>query len=160
MKLHLPNIGGITLSILLCELAGVLGSVFSFSAIPTWYAGLTKPALNPPSWVFGPVWTLLYLFMGIAVFFVWQRGWKKREGKIAIGVFCAQLLLNTIWSLLFFGMRNPFYALIDIIALWILILVTIVLFYRLSKPASTLLVPYLVWVSFALYLNYMIYVLN
>jgi benzodiazapine receptor len=160
MNTRLNNLGKLALCIVICELAGIIGSVFTISTIPTWYAGVVKPALNPPSWVFGPVWTLLYALMGIAAFLIWKRGWQRKEVKTALGIFGAQLLANAIWSILFFGARNPFYALIDILILWILIAVTIVAFYRIVKPAAYLLVPYICWVSFATYLNYMIYVLN
>lgn len=146
--------------IIICELAGIIGSAFSFSAIPTWYAALQKPRLNPPAWVFGPVWTTLFALMGIAVFLVLKRGWSQRKVKTALVVFGAQLIANTLWSIIFFGFHAPFAALIDILFLWILIAITIVLFYHQSKLAAVLLVPYLCWVSFATYLNYMIYQLN
>ncbi|MBP6944634.1 tryptophan-rich sensory protein [Patescibacteria group bacterium] len=160
MDIQLRNAGKLIFCICLCELAGALGTLFTASAVPTWYAGLARPALNPPGWVFGPVWTILYALMGGAVFLVWKQGWRRREVKRAIGLFSAQLLANALWSMLFFGMQNPFYALIDICLLWMLILATMIAFYRISKPAAYLLFPYLAWVSFAAYLNYMIYVLN
>lgn len=160
MKTPLADAGKLALCVLFCELAGIVGSFFTISAIPTWYAGLVKPALNPPSWVFGPVWTILYALMGIAVFLVLKRGWRKKEVKVALSLFAAQLLVNAIWSILFFGMRNPLYALIDILVLWTLVLITTFAFYRISKPAAYLLLPYVCWVSFATYLNYRIYALN
>ncbi len=160
MKTSLADVGKLALCVLTCELAGIIGSFFSISAIPAWYSGLVKPALNPPSWVFGPVWTILYALMGIAVFLVLRRGWRQKGVKVALGIFAAQLLANALWSILFFGMRNPLYALIDILVLWVLVLVTILVFYRLSRPAAYLLLPYIAWVSFATYLNYMIYILN
>lgn len=160
MNRSLKNVATLALCIALPVLAGVIGSLFTTSAIPTWYAGLVKPVLNPPSWVFGPVWTVLYVLMGIAAFLVWKQGWHRKGVKMALGVFGAQLVANTLWSILFFGVRTPFYALINILVLWVLIVVTIALFYRLSKPSAYLLVPYALWVSFATYLNYMIYVLN
>ena len=160
MKIWLGDVGKLVLCIAICELAGVIGSVFTISVIPTWYTGLVKPALNPPSWVFGPAWIVLYALMGIAAFLIWKRGWQRKEVRTALGIFGAQLIVNAAWSLIFFGARNPFYALIDILLLWVLILLTIVAFYRVSKPAAYLLLPYICWVSFAMYLNYMIYVLN
>lgn len=160
MKIESDEVRGLILWIFICELAGLVGSVFTISAIPTWYVGLVKPALNPPSWVFGPVWTILYALMGVAAFLVWKQGWGRKDVKVALGFFGAQLAANTIWSIIFFGGRNPFYALIDIVVLWVLVLLTIVTFYRIAKPAAYLLVPYICWVSFATYLNYMIYVLN
>ncbi|MBP9762576.1 tryptophan-rich sensory protein [Patescibacteria group bacterium] len=160
MKKQTSNLGKLILCIFLCELSGIVGSLFTTKAIPTWYAGLIKPALNPPSWVFGPVWTVLYAMMGVAAFLVWKQGWQRKEVKIALGVFGLQLVINALWSLLFFGLHNPLLALIDILLLWLLILVTMIVFYRISKPAAYLLLPYLCWVSFATYLNYAIYVLN
>ncbi|MES2215763.1 MAG: TspO/MBR family protein [Patescibacteria group bacterium] len=126
----------------------------------TWYETLIKPALTPPSWVFGPAWTTLYILMAISALVVWKKGWAKREVKIALGAFAIQLILNLIWSPLFFGLHNPGAALIDIILMWLVIVWTMILFYKLSKPATYLLVPYILWVSFAMYLNYSIWALN
>ena len=155
------------IAIIVSELAGVVGSVFTVSTSSpqavsglNWYAGLVKPALNPPSWVFGPVWTTLYALMGIAAFLVWKNGWEKKEVKKALGVFGIQLFLNAIWSIVFFGLHNPGWALVDIIALWLAIVWTMVVFYKISKPATYLLILYILWVSFASYLNYSIWVLN
>lgn len=147
------NIPLLVLSIGLCLGAGVLGSFFTFSAIPDWYAALNKPSFSPPNWIFGPVWTTLYIMMGISLYLVWQ---KK---KVPL-VFWAQLFLNAIWSIIFFGMKNPGLALIDIIALWITIVLTIKSFSKISKPAGYLLIPYLLWVSFAAILNLSIVLLN
>lgn len=141
-------------------LAGFIGSFFTTPSIPTWYASLTKPALTPPAWVFGPVWTTLFVLMGIAAFLVWKRGLNSKGVRVALGVFLVQLILNTLWSVLFFGLRSPAMALIEIVFLWLAILSTIVFFSRISKASAVLLVPYLVWVSFASYLNYSLYVLN
>lgn len=143
-----------------CLAVGLSGSFFTFGSIPTWYATLTKPALTPPSWVFGPVWTLLYIFMGIAAFLIWKQGLKKKEVRTALLVFLLQLGLNFLWSILFFGLLNPAIALVDIVLMWGSIVWTIVLFRRLSRPAAYLLLPYLAWVSFATYLNAAIWVLN
>jgi len=154
------NFFKLLIAVVVSELAGIIGSVFTVPSIPTWYAGLAKPALNPPSWVFGPVWTILYALMGIAVFLVWKRGWEKKEIKVALGVFGLQLFLNVIWSIIFFGLHSPFWALVDIIALWLAIVWTIIVFYRISKPAAYLLFLYILWVSFASYLNYSIWILN
>jgi len=158
--MRLNNIFKLIIAVVASELAGVIGSLFTVSAIPTWYAGLVKPALNPPSWVFGPVWTTLYFLMGIAAFLVWRMGWERKEVKMALGVFGIQLFLNAIWSIIFFGLHNPGWALADIALLWLTIVWTIALFYKISKPAAYLLAPYLLWVSFASYLNYAILVLN
>ncbi len=154
-------------SVAVSELAGIIGAVFTMPAIPTWYAGLIKPVLNPPAWIFGPVWTTLYALMGTSLFLVWRRhsNLLKNVGmsrlfKWAAGMFFVQLALNTLWSIFFFGMHNPALAFLDIILLWLAILTTIILFYRISKPASYLLLPYILWVSFASYLNYSIWMLN
>jgi len=150
----------LVIAIVVSELVGVIGSVFTVSAIPGWYAGLVKPALNPPNWVFGPVWATLYTLMGITAFLVWKNGWEKNEVKAALGVFGLQLFLNTTWSIVFFGLHSPGWALLNIIILWIAIVWTMTVFYRISKPAAYLLLPYILWVSFALYLNYSIWMLN
>ncbi|PKL57452.1 MAG: TspO protein [Methanomicrobiales archaeon HGW-Methanomicrobiales-6] len=147
-------------AIAVCLLAGFIGSLFTTPAIPTWYAGLIKPALNPPAWVFGPVWTILYILMGIALYLVWSKGWERKNVQVATAIFAVQLVLNVLWSYLFFGMQAPYFALIEIVLLWIAIVMTIAAFYRVSVPAAVLLVPYILWVTFAAYLNYGIYVLN
>ena len=132
----LADIFKLIISILISLSAGLIGSIFTASAIPNWYAGLVKPALNPPSWVFGPVWTALYILIGIAVFLIWQKGGQKKEVKIAFLVFGSQLFLNAIWSIIFFGLKNPGLALIDLAVLWLLIVWTIAAFYKISKPAE------------------------
>lgn len=148
------------ISIFLCQIIGALGSAFTSPAIPTWYATLVKPSFLPPSWAFPVVWTLLYLLMGIALYLVWEKGLEKADVKKAMGVFGIQLFLNFMWSVLFFGLRSPLYGLVDIVVLWIMILVNIWMFYRVSKRAGLLLVPYFLWVSLAALLNYSIWVLN
>lgn len=140
--------------ILLCQAAGAIGSIFTFSAIPNWYAYLNKPFFNPPNWIFGPVWTTLYTLMGIAVYLVW----KKRKG-IPFW-FWVQLVLNALWSILFFGLQNPILAFVGVVFLWLSIFLTITSFYRIYKTAAYLLVPYLLWVSFASLLNASIALLN
>ena len=147
-------------SILICLMAGFIGSFFTSPAIPNWYQGIEKPSFNPPSWVFAPVWTSLYILMGIALYLIWVKGLEKKENKIAIGVFGIQLVLNSLWSILFFGLQNPFFAFIEIIILWTAILASILLFYRIDKRAAYLLIPYILWVSFASFLNYTIWTLN
>ncbi len=158
MKIN--NFFKLIIAVVISELAGVVGSVFTMPSIPTWYAGLAKPALNPPSWVFGPVWTTLYALMGIAAFLVWRNGWERKEIKVALGVFCVQLFLNAIWSIIFFGLKNPGWAFVDITLLWLVILATIIVFSKISRPAMFLLLPYIFWVSFAAYLNYSIWMFN
>jgi len=163
MKLN--NFFKLVIAIGISEMAGIIGSVFTISAIPNWYSTLVKPALNPPSWIFGPVWTTLYALMGIAAFLIWSSYAKvsedKKKGiKVALALFGIQLVLNTLWSIIFFGLQNPGWALVNIILLWLAIVWTIAVFYKISKPAAYLLVPYLLWVSFAMYLNYAIWALN
>ncbi len=150
----------LVIAIVVTQLAGIIGSLFTFSAIPTWYATLTKPELNPPSWVFGPVWTTLYILMGVSVFLIWQKGWERRDVKIAVSVYGVQLVLNALWSIVFFGMQSPGLALVNIALLFVSIVSTMILFYKISRPAMYLLIPYILWVSFASYLNYAIYALN
>lgn len=147
-------------AIFLCELSGVIGSLFTTPSIPTWYASLAKPELAPPNWVFGPVWTTLFALMGIAAFLVWKKGLDRKDVKIALAIFIGQLILNLLWSIIFFGLHSPGVAFLEIIVLWLAILASIVAFARISKAAAWLLIPYIAWVSFAAYLNYSIYALN
>lgn len=147
-------------AIVICELAGLIGSIFTTSAIPSWYNGLVKPQLAPPNWLFGPVWTLLFALMGIAVYLVWRRFLQRDMKKIALWIFGGQLVLNILWSVLFFGLRSPGWAFVEIVVLWLAILASIIAFSKLSRLAAWLLVPYLAWVSFATYLNYSIWMLN
>ncbi len=148
------------IAIVVCELAGIIGSIFTASAIPNWYATLAKPALNPPSWIFGPVWTTLYALMGIAAFLVWKKGWDRTDARKALYVFGLQLVLNALWSIVFFGLQSPAWAFANIVLMWLAIVWTMILFYKISKPAVWLLMPYILWVSFAAYLNYSIWMLN
>jgi len=150
----------LVVSIIACLAAGAIGSIFTRSAIPTWYATLEKPTFNPPNWLFAPVWTLLYLLMGIAAFLVWRKGLENRQVRIALIVFLVQLILNALWSVVFFGLESPLYGLIVIVALWVAILFTVLKFYRVSLAASVLLWPYLLWVTFAAVLNSSIWLLN
>lgn len=150
----------VTLCIVGCELVGILGTPFTISAIPTWYATLNKPVFAPPNWVFGPAWTLLYFLMGVSFYLILKQGWKKKAVKTAGKFFLAQLTLNFLWSPIFFGLKSPLLGLITIIAMWLLIIITMKKFYPLSKLAFYLLVPYLLWVSFATMLNAAILVLN
>jgi len=129
-------------------------------AIPTWYQGLAKPPFNPPEWLFGPAWTLLYLLMAVAAWLVWKQGIGAAGVKLALAVFLTQLVLNALWSVFFFGLRSPLAGLVDIVVLWLTILATIVFFFRVSVPAGVLLLPYIAWVSFAAILNAAILRLN
>ena len=158
MKIN--NTFKLIIAVVVSELAGIIGSVFTTPSIAGWYATLTRPALNPPAWVFGPVWTTLFALMGIAAFLVWKKGLERRDVKIALGIFIGQLVLNTLWSIIFFGLHNPGAAFVEIIFLWLAILATIIAFAKISKLATWLLIPYILWVSFAAYLNFMIWMLN
>lgn len=133
--------------------AGFIGSRFPPGE---WYQGLEKPSWNPPSWVFGPVWTLLYILMGIAVWLVW----KERGFSTGVYLFIAQLVLNAVWSWLFFGLNRPDLAFYEIIVLWLLILLTMIVFWRARPAAGALFIPYLLWVSFASVLNHTLWKLN
>ncbi|MGA2916782.1 MAG: TspO/MBR family protein [Sedimentisphaerales bacterium] len=125
-----------------------------------WYQTLAKPAFNPPGWIFAPVWTMLYLLMGIAVFLVWQRGLADKAGKVALATFILQLVFNALWMPIFFGMKQPLIAFGVVILLWLAIAGTIICFYRVNKLSAILLLPYIIWVSFAAVLNASICVLN
>jgi len=144
---------------ILCLSVGWIGSLFTDST-SGWYQQLNKPFFNPPGWVFAPIWTALYIMMGISAFLIWQMGLSERKVKIALIFFTVQLLLNAIWTPLFFGLQSPFAAFVDIIFLWLAILITIVLFYKLYKAAALFLVPYILWVTFAAVLNFSIMIMN
>ncbi len=147
-------------SVIGCELVGFLGTPFTISAIPTWYTTLNKPFFAPPNWIFGPVWLLLYFLMGVAFYLIWKQGWQKKKVKTAGLFFLAQLALNFVWSPIFFGLRATLLGLIVIVMMWVLIVMTMKKFRPLSKLAFYLLVPYLLWVSFATMLNAAIVILN
>ncbi len=147
-------------SIVLCELVGIISTSFTIASIPTWYRALNKPFFSPPNWVFGPVWTILYALMGVSLYLVWKRGAKNKKAKKAVLYFMIQLAFNFLWSLVFFGLHSPMLAFVTIVFLWITILVSIMKFYPLSKTAAYLLIPYIIWVSFASILNLSIVVLN
>lgn len=142
--------------ILVCELVGVSGSFFTVRAIPAWYAKLKKPAFNPPNWVFGPAWIILYALQGIAAYLVFRT---SGIGP-ALDVFVIQLILNAIWTPLFFGAKRLGAALVELIVLLLCIVATIVLFFGIDVIAAWLMVPYLLWVIFATTLNYKIWQLN
>jgi len=154
------TIGLLVFCIAIPLLVGVIGSVFTISQIATWYAGLLKPPFNPPDWIFGPVWTLLYILMGIALWFVLREGTGTRNVRVAAILFAAQLAANLIWSVLFFGMHQIAASSIEVLILLGLIVATIVSFRRVSKTAGWLLVPYLCWTTFATVLTFSIWLLN
>lgn len=146
--------------LVLCQGAGAAGSLFTIPAIPEWYTFLQKPSFAPPNWIFAPVWTTLFTLMAIAAYLVWLKGLENPLVRQALVVFLIQLVLNTLWSFLFFGMRSPLYGLLEIFVLWAMILVTILRFLRVSRTAGLLLIPYLLWVSFACSLTLGIFLLN
>ena len=177
------NYKRLVISLALPQLAGFIGSLFTAPAIVAWYAGLEKPSFNPPNWIFGPVWTILFLLMGISFYLVWSKNftadqsqkvskikaWNSWSQKLWDGswqkenvilIFALQLVLNILWSVIFFGLRQPGLAFFELLMLWFAILYTIINFYRISKPASYLLIPYILWVSFAGFLNLSIWLLN
>ena len=144
-------------SILIVQLAGFIGSLFTTTSQGSWYSEIIKPTFNPPNSVFGPVWTTLYLLIGISLYLILI---SKNSKKTALYLFFTQLILNSLWSILFFGLENPLAAFIEIIVLWVIILLTILYFYKINKNAAYLLIPYILWVTFAAILNFFIFILN
>ncbi|MFA6339090.1 MAG: TspO/MBR family protein [Candidatus Paceibacterota bacterium] len=148
------------IAVVVTQFAGIIGSFFTVSAIPTWYTTIQRSQLNPPNWIFGPVWTTLYFLMGISAFLIWKKGFERKEVRNALYIFAFQLALNTLWSIIFFGLHSLRGAFIEIIILWLVIIWTMVAFYKISRPAAYLLLPYITWVTFASYLSYSVMVLN
>lgn len=146
--------------IIFFESAGIIGALFTFQSIPTWYASLVKPSFNPPSWIFGPVWTLLYALMGIAAYRVSRLGMRHKPVRIAVLFFLGHLVLNAVWSIIFFGGQNIPMGFVDIGAIWITLIIVIFRFQDLDRVSAYLLLPYLAWVSFATVLNYNLWLLN
>jgi benzodiazapine receptor len=141
--------------------AGLTGSLVMIGGrAPSWYATLAKPSFTPPNWVFGPVWTVLYFLMGIAAFLVWRKGLSCAGVKTALAWFLVQLGLNAVWTPVFFGLHRIGLALAVIVLLWLAIIATMYRFFRISRPSGLLLVPYLLWVSFAVVLNASFWRLN
>jgi translocator protein len=157
---RLNEISRLITSILIPLVIGFIGSIATISEIPTWYSALSKPSWSPPNWLFGPVWTTLYILMGIALFLVWREGLDRNDVRFALLIFTLQLILNLLWSIVFFTYHALFGSFILIMLLWIAILANIIAFYIISRPAGLLLVPYILWVSIASYLNYSVYILN
>lgn len=150
----------LVISLALPQLAGLIGSAFTISAIPTRYADLEKPGFSPPSWLFGPVWVLLYILMGISIYLIWQKTEENKKAKGAIFLFWFHLIFNASWSIIFFGFQNPGLAFVNIIIIWLLIIILMIKFWKINKWSAYLLIPYLLWVSFAGALNYFIWRLN
>ena len=159
-KLQSNDIVKLAVSVIICIIPGFVGSMINMKAIPAWYAFIEKPSFAPPNWVFAPVWTALYIVMGVALFLVWRSGAGRPGFRGAMLAFAVQLVLNAVWTPVFFGLRSPLGALFVIAFMWISILITILRFFPFSRTAGVLLIPYLAWVSFATVLNFSFYLLN
>jgi len=157
---NVREIPKLIVSVLIVFLAGSVGSYATLPQITTWYVTLAKPSWTPPNAWFGPIWSTLYVLIGIALFLVWRQGLDRRDVRFAILIFVVQLVLNILWSLVFFGLQSILGGFIIIFVLWIAILANMIAFYVISKPAGLLFIPYLIWVSIASYLNYSILILN
>ena len=140
--------------------AALLGSLFTRNVVGDWYANLNKPFFTPPGWLFGPVWTALYVLMAVSAAMVWDKGLDKAAVRIALALFLVQLILNGLWTPLFFGLKMPLLALVEILLLWVAIGLTILAFARVSLVAAVLLLPYILWTCFAAVLNLFIWLLN
>jgi tryptophan-rich sensory protein len=160
VKKTLGKIILLLLAIGVCLLAGYIGSMYTAPAIPGWYAGLQKPDFSPPSWVFAPVWTALYILMGISLYLLLAEGIKNNEVLVGVVLFALQLLVNTGWSYLFFGLHSTFFGFIGAVALWFLILTTMIQTFRVTVAGGALLIPYFLWVTFATILCYTIMTMN
>ena len=153
-------IGKLICSISVCIATGLLGSFTTADSVKTWYADLYRPSFTPPDWAFGVVWPILYVMMGISAFIIWNKGLGNRQVKVAIGLFILQLILNGLWTPIFFGLHMMALALAEIMLLWVAIIMTIFAFWRISRAAAYLLLPYILWVSFAIALNAALWHLN
>lgn len=155
------NYLSLAFSVILVETLGSIGSIFSTKSLDNWYLKLVKPYLNPPNWVFAPVWTLLFLLMGVSLYLVFSKKTKKtKQQQIALKLFALQFAFNILWSYFFFGLKSPLYGLLDITLLLLSLALTMLSFERVDKSAALLLVPYFLWVTFACYLNLSVYLLN
>jgi benzodiazapine receptor len=150
----------LVISLLLCQAAGLLASISTKPAIPSWYFSLKKPLFAPPAWVFAPVWIVLYFLMGFAAYLIWRTGWQQKSTRSALILFGIQLTLNALWTFIFFGLRSPLGGFIEIVILSVAILLTIQSFLQISRIAGLLLIPYFLWVALASGLNLSLWVLN
>jgi benzodiazapine receptor len=148
------------LSILICQMAGIIGSIITASSVASWYPTLVKPSFTPPGSYIGLIWIVLFTLMGISLFLIWRMAPSNPKARIALYLFAAQFVVNVLWNVAFFGMRSPLSGLIVIGILWILILITMIKFWPINKTAALLLIPYIVWISIAAYLNYLLWMLN
>jgi len=158
--MQIKKIAKFVFAIFVCQMAGVVGSFFTNPSIPTWYATLQKPSFTPSGWFIGIAWITLFTLMGISLYLVWDKRLRDRRVNASLFTFGTQLLLNVLWSFFFFWLKSPLYGLIEIIILWIAIAFTIFKFYKISRNAGLLLIPYIIWVSIALTLNLSILILN
>lgn len=157
----MPRIAKILIMVATCAAVGYFSSLVTRDSVDTWYTTIEKPSFNPPNWIFAPVWSTLYVLMGIAAGLVWHEIESRRpEVQKALTFFWIQLALNALWSYLFFGLHNPLLALIEIVLLWLMIYETMIKFMRINKIAGYLFIPYILWVSFATVLNFSIWWLN
>jgi benzodiazapine receptor len=154
------DVSKLVVSILVCQAVGLIGGLATAPNVETWYAYVEKPSFTPPDWVFSPVWISLYFLMGLSGYLVWRKGLTERGVGKAMAFYAVQLILNPFWSFAFFGFHSPPAGLVVIIVLWVMIALTIFYFSRVSRAAAILLVPYILWVSFATVLNLSIFVLN
>ena len=159
-KIRTNEMPQIAASILIAQITGAIGSFFTTPAIPTWYAALRKPPFSPPNWLFAPVWISLYTLMGLSAFLIWRQRKRDKPVREALAIYTLQLILNASWSAAFFGLRSPTAGVLVIIVLWLAILLNIQRFFKISRIAGLMLIPYLLWVSFAAVLNYSIMILN
>ncbi|MBU0981285.1 tryptophan-rich sensory protein [Patescibacteria group bacterium] len=147
-------------SVIVCQCAGIVGSLSVGTSVTTWYEPMLKPSFAPPNWVFAPVWTIMYTLMGIALYLIISDSKKSAERNVGLFFFGLQLVLNSLWTFLFFGLQNPPAAFLEIVLMWFCIFATVYYFWRVRKQAAYLLIPYLMWISFALVLNYAFWQIN
>ncbi|VVB99675.1 TspO/MBR family protein [uncultured archaeon] len=160
MSMHKFDFRKLIIAVVACEAVGYVGALFTAPAVSTWYAGLNKPVFAPPDFIFGPVWIALYFLMGLGLYIVWYKGIENVDTRRAIALFAFQLSLNLLWTGIFFGAKDIGLAFAEIIALWIVVVLTIVEFGRISRKPAALMFPYLAWVSFATFLNYAFWLMN
>ena len=148
------------ITIIVCQCAGLIGSLFTASAINGWFSELNHPSFTPPDWLYPPIWITGYLLIAIAAFLIWWRGLHIRPVRVAMILFLVQLFLGVVWAYILFGLQSVLFGLIAVMALWIVLLFTVIQFYKVSVAAGSLMIPYMVWVTFAIILNGSLYLLN
>jgi benzodiazapine receptor len=148
------------IAVIVCQAAGIIGSIFTAGAVTGWFASLNQPPFTPPDCMYAPIWITMYLLMAIAAFLIWWRGLHIKPVRIAMILFLVQLVLNVLWAVVLFGLQSILFGLITVVALWIMVLFTIIQFYRISNAAGSLMIPYILWVTFAVILNGALYLLN